>query len=384
MKKQGIWSLSIRMGICAMTLTGISLALPRTADELAFTLPQNGALVSIQYAGFTLAVLLGGALSDRFGQARVLRLSLLGAALALALLGAIWTYWVAIVAVLMIGASGSVMENAVTALAVADEKHQDRNNLIVQIAFSAGAIVLPLLMLLSQECFGAWRYPFWVVAAGALLLFIGSPRSDAVSQRPTMSVSKILSQFLSFFKNPKYLIAPAAMFLYVGAETGFWSFAPVYFESGGLGVHSAIIAAGIIWFAMMLGRMLTAWVVEKLGIIRTMAAFGVLALLSLALMMLSTGVWAIVWVAFAGFSCAPFFPLIVTWMTRITGQNSSTMIAFTMACGTVGSILTGILMGVIGEKLGTWSVMLTPLVCFVGIMVMLGIFGRRSPAEAAK
>ena len=119
MEKHNIFALSIRMGICAMALTGISLVLPRTAGELGFTLLQQGTLVSIQYAGFTLAVLLGGILSDRFGQARVMRLSLLGASIAMALLGGIWSYWTAVAAVLLIGASGSMLENAVTGLAVA-------------------------------------------------------------------------------------------------------------------------------------------------------------------------------------------------------------------------------------------------------------------------
>ena len=196
-----------------------------------------------------------------------------------------------------------------------------------------------------------------------------------------MTISNILSQFLVIFKTPRYLIAPITMFLYVGAEVGLWSFAPAYFESEGFGMYSSAFSAAVIWFSMMLGRMVTAWLVGRLGSVRTMISFGLLALVALVLMILSSGVWAIVWVAFAGFACAPFFPLIVTWMTRITGQNSGTMIALPMACGTAGSILTGILMGVIGEKMGTWSVMLTPLICFASVNAMLIIFGRHLPRQ---
>jgi fucose permease len=331
----------------------------------------------VQYIGFTLAVLVGGALSDRFGQARMLRIALLGVAVAASLFGSVWAYWSAVLAVLLIGIFGSIMENAVTALAMASSGDQDKNNILVQVAFSAGAIVLPLLYYFSFGWFHTWRPPYFIVGLLALMFCIFSPGHLATSQAETIPLKRVFAQYLSFFKNPAYLIAPVAMFLYVGAEIGLWAFAPVFFENNGYGVSSAVISSVLIWFLMMLGRMATAWFVEKFNIIRTMLMFAVLAMVSLVMMMLSSGVWAVVWTAAAGFACAPFFPLIVSWMTRITGEKSSSMIAFTMACGTLGPVLLGGITGVLGQQFGTQYIMLLPLVCFAGIFILLLVFGKR-------
>jgi fucose permease len=377
-KTTGIVSLSVTMSSAAMMLTGIGLALPRLAGDLKFSELQQGALVSIQYVGFTLAVLAGGALSDRFGRTRMLRLALLGLAVAAALFGGVWSYWVAIAAVLLIGVFGSILENSITALALEDEKRQDVNNIIVQAAFCAGAMLLPLLFLVSMLWRGAWRPPYFLAGALLLVLFFFSLKGrsgEAPSQ--TVPFSRILGQYMSFFKNPAYLIAPAALFLYVGAEVGLWAFAPAFFESNGYGVYSGVISSILIWLLMMFGRMATTWIVGKLGIIRTMLVFAVLAMVSLALMMASGGVWAVVCTALAGFACAPFFPLIVSWMTRITGEKSSTMIAFTMAAGTLGSVVLGYLMGWFGSIFGTGLIMLLPLACFAGIFVLLAVFGKK-------
>jgi fucose permease len=375
-KKTGMAALSARMGVAAMALTGIGLALPRMGQELGFTEAQLGLLVSVQYAGFTVAVIAGGALSDRYGAGRMLRIGLLGAAAAAGLFGFVWAYWAAVAAALLIGAFGSVMENSVTALAMAGEEHRDRNNILVQVAFSAGAIVLPLLYWISLSCFGAWRPPYWILGLLALAFCAFTPGGKAEDQGRAAPSGPMLAQYLAFFRRPAFLIAPAAMFLYVGAEIGLWAFAPVFFENSGYGVFSGAIASALIWFFMMLGRLITARIVEKLGIMRTMVLFGVLACASLALMMVSSGAWAVACTAAAGFACAPFFPLIMSWMTRITGSGSGSSIAFTMAAGTLGPVVLGGVTGIIGERFGTQWVMMVPLMCFVGIFILLALFGK--------
>ena len=111
-----ITTLSLKMSAAAMLLTCIGLALPRLTEQYGFELWQQGALVSIQYIGFTAAVIIGGALSDRFGQHKVMAVSLIGASAAIAFFGSVVTYVMAVIAAIMIGAFGSVLENAITAV----------------------------------------------------------------------------------------------------------------------------------------------------------------------------------------------------------------------------------------------------------------------------
>ena len=63
--KKKITVLSLNMSASAMLLTCIGLALPRLSELYGFELWQQGLLVSLQYIGFTVAVIIGGALSGQ-------------------------------------------------------------------------------------------------------------------------------------------------------------------------------------------------------------------------------------------------------------------------------------------------------------------------------
>ena len=163
---QKITSLSLKMSAAAMLLTCIGLALPRLTDQYGFELWQQGALVSIQYIGFTVAVIIGGALSDKLGQHKVIAGSLIGAAAAMALFGSVVNYIMAVVAAILIGAFGSVLENAITAVVMRKENEKrDLHNVLVQVAFSAGAMLFPLVYLFSLKVLGNWRVAYYAAAA---------------------------------------------------------------------------------------------------------------------------------------------------------------------------------------------------------------------------
>jgi len=367
--------LSIRMFTTAMMLTGYALGITRLARELGFGITEQGILVSIQSLGFTFAVLIGGALSDRFGHVRILRIVTLALAIAAALIGVSWAYWIAAIAMLMNGAAGSIMENSITALAMADEKSKDKNNMVVQIAFSIGAITLPVIILAARAANLSWRLAFIIIAVLSGVLFLLPQRIFEHRQTDTIPFRLILSQYLGIIKRPALLIAPVTMFFYVGAEVGLWAFAPVFFEKIGMGTSSGIIASISIWVCMLLGRLLIVRLSERLGIIITMIIFAFFAMTAILMMILSNGLWAVAATAAAGFACAPFFPLILSWMTDMTGERSGTLFAFTLASGTLGSMTLGYLMGLLGDNYGMRTAMTLPLASFVIVLGLLLIFG---------
>lgn len=359
----------------AMMLTGYALGITRLARELGFGITEQGILVSIQSLGFTFAVLIGGALSDRFGHVRILRIVTLALAIAAALIGVSWAYWIAAIAMLMNGAAGSIMENSITALAMADEKSKDKNNMVVQIAFSIGAITLPVIILAARAANLSWRLAFIIIAVLSGVLFLLPQRIFEHRQTDTIPFRLILSQYLGIIKRPALLIAPVTMFFYVGAEVGLWAFAPVFFEKIGMGTSSGIIASISIWVCMLLGRLLIVRLSERLGIIITMIIFAFFAMTAILMMILSNGLWAVAATAAAGFACAPFFPLILSWMTDMTGERSGTLFAFTLASGTLGSMTLGYLMGLLGDNYGMRTAMTLPLASFVIVLGLLLIFG---------
>jgi fucose permease len=378
-----LFSLSVRMAACAMLLTGIGVANPRLAARLGLTLAQQGLLVSLQYVSFTVTVLFGGILSDRFGIARVLRVAMVGSAGAIVLFGFSWSYPAAVVAVLLIGAFGSVFENAVVALSMEDPATQERDGLVAGAAFAVGAVLLPAALYASISLFADWRIPFFATAVGCLALAALQPKRLSLKPVPThrVPIAQELAPYFTYLRSPRHLIAPVAMLFYVAAEIGLWSFAPVYFEQRGFGLAAGLVASGLIWLLMMAGRLVSAPIVDRLGFRRTLIAFGGLAVASFTLAMLLPGMWAILAVAAAGFACAPFFPLILIWMNRMTGEENSASIALTMAFGTLGPVLFSGLTGSLGDRFGVQYVMLPPLVGFLIVLALLAAFGKKGEEE---
>lgn len=386
-KSTGIIMLSVQMALAAMMVTGIGLALPRFSEEYGFTLWQQGVLVSAQFAGFTVAVLIGGLLADKFGKIKMLTISLLCMAVAVALFGSISFYAVALVAVILVGASTGVAENAIMALAlVVNPEKKDSNSMMVQVFFSIGGIAIPLLFLFAVKVLGSWRWCYYTIGVVILILFLMMLGKESDMQKGKMvSWKDAFSQYLIIFKNPKYLIAPLALFLYLGAEIGIWAFAPVFFEEQGFGMLSGIFSSVMIWFLILIGRLIVAYMVKKkVSIVPIMIVSACIAVVSLVVLIFASSQWSVIIAAIAGFACSPFYPLIILWTTRISGQESSAMIATTMAFGSFGPVVLSSLTGVVADAFGAHFIMAVPAACYALVLILLIAFGRmRGASEEA-
>ncbi len=386
-KKTSIIMLSLQMALAAMMVTGIGLALPRFSAEYGFELWQQGLLVSVQFAGFTVAVLLGGLLADKYGKVKILTIALLGMAFAMGIFGSITFYAMALVAVILVGASTSVAENAIMALAlVVDKDKKDSNSMLVQIFFSIGAMLIPLIFWFAIRVLDTWRWAYYFVGIASFILFLFMLRRESDRESGHhVSWKEAFSQYLVIFKNPRFLIAPLALFLYLGAEISIWAFAPVFFEEQGFGMLSGILSSVMIWFLILIGRLIVAYLVKKkVSIVPIMIISSCIAVAALVILIFSSAQWSVIVAAIAGFACSPFYPLIILWTTRISGQESSAMIATTMAFGSFGPVVMSSITGVVGQTLGARFIMAVPAACFVLVLILLLAFGRmRGASEEA-
>jgi len=374
-KKVSISLLCNQMGVVAMILSATGLALPRLAEELGLTSIQQGSLVSIQFIGFAIAILIGGTFSDRFGTLKILAIAFLGLAVSTFMFGASFEFWMTIVGVFFIGAFGSVVENGITALTTSyDSKRVEENNVFTQVFFTVGAIITPLLVLFFMMKFNRWRYAYYVVAALCIIIAFITTKYRNEEQKKAGSMKEAFLQYKRVFKKPTYLIAPIALFLYVGAEIGLWGFAPMFFEKQGYGKISGILSSVLIWICMFVGRALAVQLLKKFSMCKIMLAFGILGIVSLSLVMFSNYSTAVLWISLSGFACAPFYPMIIAWMTNITGEKSSSILAFTMAMGGLGPVAMGWIIGLIVDSFGSRYITLAPACSFVLLVILIFIF----------
>lgn len=364
-----------------MIISATGLALPRLAEELGLTSVQQGSLVSIQFIGFTIAALIGGTLADRFGKLKILRAAFLGLGIATFVFGAAFEFWMTVVGVFFIGAFGGAAQNAITALTTSyDSRRVEANNVFVQIFFTVGAILTPLLLLFFMIQLNRWRYAYYFVATLSIIMVFITTRYKNEDQKRASSIKEAFSQYKKVFKNPTYLIAPIALFLYVAAEIGVWGFAPMFFENQGYGKISGILSSVLIWVSMFAGRALAVRLLKKFNMSKIMFVFGILAIASLSLVIFSNRSTAILWIGVAGFACAPFYPMLVAWMTKLTGEKSSTMLALIMAMGAFGAVAMGWVIGLIVDSFGSRYITIAPAGSFVLLVILIFIF-RNKKAE---
>lgn len=378
MKKTNITLLCFQMALMAMILSSTGLALPRLQEEIGLTSVQQGSLVSIQYIGFTITVLLGGTLADKLGKLRVLSISFGILGVAAVLFGAASSYWMTALGVLMIGSFGSVAQNGITALATNYDKNEaEKNNAFVQLFFTIGAILTPLLLLIFLLNFNEWRYAYYIVGALCLVIALVTAGYKDEKQISQATLASNFGTYLKALKTPSYLIAPTALFMYVGAEIGIWGFAPIFFENQGYGRMSGILSSILIWLSMLLGRSISVRLLKRYNMTQILVVHGILAVAALTLVIFSGQTASIIWISVSGFACAPFYPLIVTWMAKLTGDKSSNALAFTMAFGSLGAVVLGWVIGLVVDRFGAKYITVAPAIAFTAVVLLLLIFRKK-------
>ncbi len=378
MKKISISLLCTQLCLIAMILSSSGLAMPRLAEELGLTSVQQGSVVSIQFLGFTLGVLIGGTFADSYGGLKILRVAFAGLGVATLIFGISGYYMMSVTGIFFIGFFGSICQNTIVSLTTSlDTKKADSNIAFINVFFTVGAIITPLLLLIFTVFFNVWRITYYIIA----ILFIGmallTTNYKDTSEIKSSSLKNAFIQYKYAFTKPINLVAPLTLFLYVAAETGLWGFAPMFFESRGYGKISGIAASIFIWVAMFVGRSLSVRLIKRFDMVRILLVHGMLAVISLVMVIYSNQTTAIFWIALAGFACSPFYPFLIIWITRLTGEKNSTMLAFNMGAGTLGPVVMGIFTGKIVSSRGSSYATAVPALAMLLAVLILFLFRNR-------
>lgn len=371
MKETRISVLCGQMLSTAILLTSIGLAIPRLAEDIGLTYSMRGNLISAQYFGATTAVVVGGILSDKYGKMFITKAFMLGSALVSVFFGIVWNYPSALIAIFLLGAVSLILEIAIMSSGLDLGEKSRVGNSLIQTSFSVGAIIVPLLYLACMH-FGQWRPVYYFLAVIFIIGFVFSKGSP--EKMHSESLWNMIKKFGMFLSKPSYLIGPVFVFLYVAAEIGLWGFAPTFFESAGYGPLSGIISTILIWVMMLVGRIIGTVLIKKTTIMRILIPFGLCGIVAFASIMIFGGNVALFCTAAAGFMCAPFYSILTSLSIEVSGDNSSSYIAFTMGMGTLGAALLGSVGGAAAQVFGPRFVILPALVSFTVLVTSLIIF----------
>jgi FHS family glucose/mannose:H+ symporter-like MFS transporter len=286
----------IRMGCLSYLLTGfthviLGAVLPELLRHYNRTYQDGGMLIFAEFFGFLCGVLCMPFITRRWGRRNVLTTSFLLLFAAEAAIAFLPPWSLTIGLALLAGFAFGVIEASIgTFILVAAKNNQAVAMSKLEVAFGVGALLMPFIssFLIVQ---GVWAYSFVLLGASALLM-AGLWSRLTFGEIDALLIVKTTdgqsNKQLVYGKGSILVLSifMLVFFLYVGLEVAIVNFLPSIFSEKMKSSSSlATLTVTAFWLAMVVGRIFTGVLAEKLSYYRFLwiaCAGGLLALIMLA------------------------------------------------------------------------------------------------------
>lgn len=366
----------------SMFFLGVSASLVGAAAHSIGLLPfQIGLMIAAQNVGFTVSVLVAGALADQVQKPRILFVGSLILALAFFTFYLTGLFWLNLVIMFFIGAGIGTYEGVTDAMLL--EIHTRRQNLHINVNHffvTFGSITIALYLTFLQF---NWRNS--IIQSGLVVLLLAAvfaftrlPAGHSQPSEPYLERLKILTQ-------DRILIL-----LFIGVTMA------VGLESGSIGIlttfltelrgFSALAAqSGLIVFliGMAVGRLFVGFFSRDDQVATyTLALFGLSFLIFGGLFLIDFGWFTYGMIFLAGLALSAIIPLIITWAGLIYSHMAGTVLGTIKVAIPFGGIVLPFLMSVITRQASlAAALLLFPLAALLGLVLLFGLRNIR-PARA--
>ena len=380
----------VALGFVGYALVGTGAVLvpslmPDIRSEFAaagLTLAALGALTPAGSVGRILGILVAGFGSDRLGRQRLVWLTALLLAGALALVAATRLWALFVLGFVLVGLVQGALSTSINAM-ISDAAAQARARALNMLhgIYGAGAAASPLVIGALVASGLGWR---WILAGtGALWLLYGlvavaSGRGQGAEARaaaPQPWEWRMLRQgpFLALF---------AIAFVYNGIAASLLSWVALFTQGlGGFSAFGSVSLVSVFYVALTAGRFACAAVAERLGYARTFALLAVGVALSYPLVVLGGRPWLVTLGVFGtGLSLSGLFPTVLAdGARRYPGQTGAVIGTLTVAL-TLGSMLPPLWTGVVADAAGLQVALGANYAMALLLLVLARYLGRKTPA----
>ena len=375
---------------CAYICTGIlsvlpGASLPLLAQHTHVPLDLAGFSFTLSALGFTIGVLIAGALTGRLNSKY-----LLITGLGLMSLASIFMPWTPSFSVLLVSQFTKgvgfgfidVSINTLATLAFANTLGETLNN--IHSSYGIGALVGPLLLSLALQFLNTalWAYLAGVIIGMVTIVLLAGQIAPALPRRNERRQQQNLSVTRGIFRQPLLWFMALQIALYVGAEIGFgnWIVTAIS-KSAAVTLVFAAPAATAFFVGLTLGRLLGGQVLRRKLLSENQLLFVSIFGGTISGMVVAafTGQIVIGFVAstLVGLFYGPLFPGIMAiasrWFVNALGAVSSVMLISTGAAAMILPPLMGVLIPLIGVNL----VMAIPAAACLLIAIPLSLAIRR-------
>jgi len=350
-------------GVVAIML-GVILPHILSENQLSFT--QGGLMLSMHQAGNLSAVLIAGFLPFAIGRKASTLTLMIFTLIGLTFVILTNNFIVLLVAFTMTGIGRGTLSNTcnVVMADVAGNKTPALN--ILHSIFAIGAFISPAIVFISI------RLADWKIAVlSAIILAAISWMLIFRSKMQNPATKEKQARDLSFLKKAWFWVPTLLLFFYLAVEASIIGWFVSYFiEDGILPEGVAVFVPSMVWFTMIVGRLLSAALskhVQKKNIMLLIFALGA-TVCFVGLMLSRTVVPCIISLMGVGLCMAGIYP---TTMATMKGVTSQVSVGFTIAIASLGSILMPGIIGAVADARGLVNAIVLLVFALIGLITLV-------------
>lgn len=351
--------------------------LPALLSDLSFSYGQGGAILFAAYLGFMVATLLTGVLADATGFKAVLLLAGVSLTLGLTAYSLVSSFWLLAAALFVVGLGLGAIEVGGNGLIVdLHSTNRGRYLNLLAVFHGVGSLVVPLFAAQLLRTAFTWRQVYQLsilLAVGMALffLFVRYPRRV----RTTGARLELRTLFAASFTRHLiwyYLLVA----VYVAAEIGIASWIVAYLQQvRGFDIGVSSLYLSLFFAAIMLGRLLGSFVVERIGYLLVMLTATVAAILCLSIGIFGPPALTI-FVPLTGLFFSIMFPTATASVSTLRAVNMGAILGVLFTFGGLGGAVGPWLIGAAADRVGIELAFALNIV-FCGLMLVALVALRR-------
>ncbi|MBQ7452263.1 MAG: L-fucose:H+ symporter permease [Prevotella sp.] len=368
-------------------------------DSLQISKTGSALVQAMVYGGYFLMAIPAGKIISRWGYRTgvITGLLLYGTGALLFIPGAyIMTFWFFLMCLFIIGCGLTCLETAANpyVTVLGDPESAERRINLSQSFNGLGWIVGPLvggLLLFDGENGTAssslLALPYAVIGVVVLivaLIFSRTMLPEPAAESPADGEDMLTTdEPRSLWSYPTFVFGLVALFLYVAAQTGLNSFFINYAtENADVNAQTAAVLLGFGCMGLfMLGRMGGSWLMSMVRSERVLAACGVGAVLTMAVILFCPGSWGIAALLVCYLCESIMFPTIFALAIKGVGRHTKQASSY-LIMSIVGGAVAPLLMGLIADTTGDMRPAFTvPMVCYAVITAYAVYLSRKRIAN---
>jgi len=346
----------------AVTATLIGPSFPLIKNEFGLSLGLLGFLASAWSAGYLFS-LIGGFLSDQYGEFTIISSSLIIVGIVTALISVAPSYDQLLILFLLGGVGSAFGEAGMNPLmAKLFPKRSGFALNVLHVFYSLGSFIGPILAGLVIASYGSWRLSYLMMAIffGPLIV-VSILTSQELHKENTMNLriresSNGVSTVEILKKGHALMLAG---FFYLGAEVGTNAWLPTFLVLvRNFSIELAGLSLGLFWGAMATGRLILGSVTDRLRFRRTILLSSVLStILIFAGITITNQLWIVILWSLSGFVLGPVMPTIFVLASRLFPKRSGFATGVIYGVG-FGGVFSPWLLGVLADMLSLKQAML--------------------------